>query len=53
MRLGNLVIENPLVLPFRGAAGETPWGSALAAMLGLAAACIILSWYFQRGKDYN
>jgi len=52
MRLGNLLIENPLVLHFGGAAGETPWGQALAAMVGLAAACILLSWYFQRGNDY-
>jgi len=53
MRLGNLLLENEFVLPFGGAAGETPWGQALAAMAGLAVACILLSWYFRRGKDYN
>ena len=49
----NYYIRSMAPVPFATAAGETPWGQALAAMAGLAAACIFLSWYFQRGKDYN
>jgi len=49
----NYYIRSMAPVPFSTAAGETPWGQALAAMVGLAAACLLLSWYFQRGKDYN
>jgi len=49
----NYYIRSMAPIPFATAAGETPWGQALAAMVGLAAACLLLSWYFQRGKDYN
>jgi ABC-type transport system involved in multi-copper enzyme maturation permease subunit len=49
----NYYIRSMAPVPFSTAAGETPWGQALAAMVGLAAACLFLSWYFQRGKDYN
>jgi ABC-type transport system involved in multi-copper enzyme maturation permease subunit len=36
-----------------GGADLAPWGSALAAMLGFAIVCLILSWYVQRNRDYN
>jgi len=49
----NYYIRSLAPVPFGGAAGETPWGQALAAMIGLAVVCILLTWYFQRGKDYN
>jgi ABC-type transport system involved in multi-copper enzyme maturation permease subunit len=49
----NYYIRSLAPVSFGSAAGETPWGQALAAMVGLAAACILLTWYFQRGKDYN
>jgi ABC-type transport system involved in multi-copper enzyme maturation permease subunit len=49
----NYYIRSLAPVPFGGAAGETPWGQALAVMAGLAAACVLLAWYFQRGKDYN
>ena len=49
----NYYIRSLAPVPFGTASGETPWGQALAAMAGLAAACLLLAWYFQRGKDYN
>ncbi len=49
----NYYIRSLAPVPFASAAGETPWGQALAAMVGLAVACILLTWYFQRKKDYN
>jgi hypothetical protein len=49
----NYYIRSLAPVEFVSAQGETPWSQALAAMLGLAVACIILTWYFQRGKDYN
>jgi ABC-type transport system involved in multi-copper enzyme maturation permease subunit len=49
----NYYIRSLAPVPFASAAGETPWGQALAAMVGLAVACILITWYFQRGKDYN
>ena len=49
----NYYIRSLAPAGFNTAQGETPWGQALAAMLLLAVACIVLAWYFQRGKDYN
>jgi len=49
----NYYIRSLAPVAFNNVTGETPWGNALAAMLGLAAACLFLAWYFQRGKDYN
>jgi len=49
----NYYIRSLAPVEFATASGETPWGQALAAMFGLAAVCIVLAWYFQRGKDYN
>ncbi len=49
----NYYIRSLAPVAFGTASGETPWGQALAAMIGLAVACILLTWYFQRGKDYN
>jgi len=49
----NYYIRSLAPVPFGTATGETPWGQALAAMACLSVACILLSWYFQRGKDYN
>jgi len=36
-----------------GAGVATPWGQALAVMIGFSIVCLMLTWYFQRGKDYN
>jgi ABC-type transport system involved in multi-copper enzyme maturation permease subunit len=49
----NYYIRSLAPVEFVTARGETPWGQALAAMLGFAAVCIILTWYVQRNKDYN
>jgi len=49
----NYYVRSLAPVPFNNVTGETPWGQALAAMMGLAVACIMLTWYFQRGKDYN
>jgi ABC-type transport system involved in multi-copper enzyme maturation permease subunit len=49
----NYYIRSMAPVAFNNVTGETPWGQALAAMLGFAAACLFLAWYFQRGKDYN
>jgi ABC-type transport system involved in multi-copper enzyme maturation permease subunit len=49
----NYYIRSLAPVPFGTASGETPWGQALAAMACLSVACLLLSWYFQRGKDYN
>ena len=49
----NYYVRSLAPVTFNNVTGETPWGQALAAMAGLAAACLLLSWYFQRGKDYN
>ena len=49
----NYYIRSMGPIEFNNVTGETPWGQALAAMVGLAVACILLAWYFQRGKDYN
>lgn len=49
----NYYIRSLAPVPFNNVTGETPWGQALAAMLGFATVCVLLTWYFQRGKDYN
>jgi ABC-type transport system involved in multi-copper enzyme maturation permease subunit len=49
----NYYVRSLAPVTFNNVTGETPWGQALAAMAGLAAACLLLTWYFQRGKDYN
>ena len=49
----NYYIRSMAPVAFSNVSGETPWGHALAALVGLTAACLLLAWYIQRGKDYN